>query len=399
MLVKSIVVAVLSWSALALSGAVPQETPEPAQTPDRKLQPEEDRGPSETAVDEPAAAPPTAPAPTVAAMPVGPRVPASEVIARFLDAIRDNSSYEASAREFVASSRQKLAAGDDPADFINQALAVLSPAFKTGLDHLAADDVAKAADAFEALAGSKDPYLAVASAGLAATCLVELDDLDRCAALLDRLFAAHPNIDAYTPAPHHLAFLRAFCQVHDLQYDQARASMQQFLSRYPDAPERLRVGASQILTELSNREPGRLGDVCDLLGYARRRISHGDTGERVILRQTEAVKLLEALIEEAEEQERNQQQGDGSGQGRGGSGAPQGNQQPGGPANRSSAPEGADRIGELRKQRARPGEAWGKMPPKEREQILQTLQKQFPSQYRELLEQYYKQLAKDAKAP
>ena len=31
--------------------------------------------------------------------------------------------------------------------------------------------------------------------------------------------------------------------------------------------------------------------------------------------------------------------------------------------------------------------------------IIQSLQQQFPSQYRELLEQYYRQLSKDAAAP
>jgi hypothetical protein len=39
------------------------------------------------------------------------------------------------------------------------------------------------------------------------------------------------------------------------------------------------------------------------------------------------------------------------------------------------------------------------MPPKQREEILQSIQKQFPSRYRDLLEQYYKQLAKDQPAP
>jgi hypothetical protein len=70
--------------------------------------------------------------------------------------------------------------------------------------------------------------------------------------------------------------------------------------------------------------------------------------------------------------------------------------QPGSGAKQSQLPQGGSAPeGELRKTRARPGDAWGKMPPREREQIIQTLQKHFPSQYRDLLEQYYKQLAKD----
>jgi len=332
------------------------------------------------------------------AEPLPPRVPPEKVIADFFAAVEKNDAYDAQARSFVAAERDKLT-GDDPADTINQAYAILSTRFKAGLDLMAAEKPTQAADAFEALIGDKDPFLSIAAAGLAATNLAERDDIDRCSAMLARVFTAHPQVDLYTPAPYHLSFMRAYCQVHDLQYEQAQASFTDFLRRFPDAPERMRVSATQILTELASRAPGRLGDVCDLMGYARRRIDHGDTGEKVKERQAKAVELLDVLIEEAEEQEKNQGEGDGSGEGRGGGGNPQGNQQPGGPANRSSAPDGQDRVGELRQQRAKPGEAWGKMPPKEREKILQTLQKQFPSQYRELLEQYYKQLAKDAKQP
>ena len=107
--------------------------------------------------------------------------------------------------------------------------------------------------------------------------------------------------------------------------------------------------------------------------------------------------ILEDLIEEAEQQEKNQGEGDGQGQG-GGRGRSKG-QNPGGGARESTLPTGPGHVGKLRGKVANPGEMWGKMPPREREQILQTLQKQFPSQYRELLEQYYKQLSKDATPP
>ena len=62
----------------------------------------------------------------------------------------------------------------------------------------------------------------------------------------------------------------------------------------------------------------------------------------------------------------------------------------------SMLPDGTAQIGELqRPQRATPGEQWGKMRPEDREKILQSLRKNFPSQYRQLVEQYYKQLAKE----
>jgi hypothetical protein len=38
---------------------------------------------------------------------------------------------------------------------------------------------------------------------------------------------------------------------------------------------------------------------------------------------------------------------------------------------------------------------WGKMRPEERRRILQSLRKDFPARYRQLVEQYYKQLGKE----
>ena len=352
--------------------------------------PAQSAGPGQPMPLEPAAPPKVFP----------PRVPVATVIDGFLKSIQDNATYKAEARAFVAESAAKPGAKDSP-EFINQSLAVLSPPFKAALDLVFDDKGAAAADAFEVLAKDKDPYLAAAAANLAATSLIDLDQIERALTILTRVEKQHSPIEQYTTGHDRYLFMRGLCQVHVLEYDGAFDSLEEFLGRYPDAPERLRVSAAQILTELSRRAPGRIGDVRDLLEYAKRRINGGETSKPVIDRQREAVALLDTLIEEAEEQEKNQGQGDGQGGGgKGGGGDPNGNQQPsGGGANRSTAPGGESREGQLRKNVARPGDAWGKMPPREREQILQALQKQYPSQYRELLEQYYRQLSKDTSKP
>lgn len=313
------------------------------------------------------------------------------VVAGFLKHVAANEDYPQSAREFVAG--QAAPADESPGEFIDSSLAVLSPAFKDGLDHFFEDRHEAAAAAFEKLASDSDPFLAVAAAGFATSALVELDRIDRCRQMLTVIFEAHEPIDRYTVTPEGLRFMVAYCQVHNLEYAKAFESLESFLESYPDAPERLRTSAIQMLTELARRAPGQLGDVFDLMRYAQRKITHGEVGEPVVKRQKEAIDLLDALIEEAEQQEQ-QGQGDGGG----GGGSPGGNQSGGG-AKRSALPGGQATEGELRRRRARPGEAWGKMPPKERERILQDLQKQFPSRYRDLLEQYFEQLAKDSDEP
>ncbi len=327
---------------------------------------------------------------------VVPQVPASRVVSDFLEHVAADAAYSPSARAFVAKNAGR--ASDDPAAFIHESLAVLSPGFKTALDDYDADRYEPAADGFEALARSDDPFLAVAAAGLGAAALVELDQIERCERMLTSVIKTHQPIDRYTPSPGTVRFMVGYCQVHNLEYDAAQKTLEAFLrAGAAGAPERFRIAATQMLTELSRRSPGRLGDVYDLMHYVRRKLSHGETNEPVQTRQAEAVGLLDALIEEAEEQE---QQGDGDGGGGGGGGgSPSGNRGGGSGAKRSALPGGESRTGQLRKRRARPGEAWGRMPPKARDQILQSLQKQFPSRYRDLLEQYYEQLAREIDRP
>lgn len=330
---------------------------------------------------------PKKPAPRV---PAPPPVAAEEVVRDFLQSVEAHKRYEPKASEFVLKKWPGGAVDSELGDdVIDLALSVLLPAFEQGLSLLDEDQVAEAADAFEQLSEADDPFLAVAATNHAATAMIEMEQIDRCQVMLDRVARDHKPIEKYTTASDQFRFMLGYCQVHNLAYEQAKGTFKDFLTHYPNAPERLRTAATQILTELARREPGRLGDVRDLLSYARRRIVNGSTDDGVLDRQDQAVALLDDLIQEAEKQEKQGQCDKG--------GNPGGSEEnPGGGAKRSTAPGGEQRVGELRKIRAKPGEMWGKMPPKQREQILQTLQRRFPSQYRELLEQYYKQLSKDA---
>jgi acyl-CoA reductase-like NAD-dependent aldehyde dehydrogenase len=66
------------------------------------------------------------------------------------------------------------------------------------------------------------------------------------------------------------------------------------------------------------------------------------------------------------------------------------------PMGDSYLPGGTGEPGQQRPAaKARPGEVWGRMPPKEREKILQSLQRNFPARYRQLIEQYYTELGKE----
>ena len=330
-------------------------------------------------------------------LPETPRPSVDAVIQGFLADLATRDEFPSQARTHLANSFSKLEPSHK-GEFLNSGLALLSDGFRIGLESLERDEPEKAADIFEALTIDDNPYLAVASACQAATALVDLDQIDRCGRMLGAVMEAHPDIEQYTLAPDIFVFMLGYCQLHELNYEAAPITLRTFLARYPQASERLRTTATQILTELDRRVPGKLGDVRDLMNFARRRIHNGDTGEVVASRQAAAVELLSAMIDEAESQEKSKSgcKKCGGGKCKGGHGAPKGNTNPNSGAKQSNLPGGESRVGELRKTQARPGEEWGRMPARERDQILQTLQRQFPSQYRELLEQYYQQLAKDA---
>ncbi|QDV90840.1 hypothetical protein RAS2_19240 [Phycisphaerae bacterium RAS2] len=343
---------------------------------------------AETPASQPSSLPAPEPPYTVPA--AEPR-PAEKVVEDFVRTVQSHATYPEAARKFVSEKAQAVTP-DGAGDFLNSALAVCSTDYADALKAMEDERTADAAERFERLAGGapNEPFLAVNAANMAATAMVELEQFPRAIAALEPAFAGHAPLDRYTIGADHMLFMLGYSYVRELRYNAAKAVLTRFLQTYPEAPQRLRVTATQIVTEIDRRVPGKLGDVRDLLAYAHHRIELGDTGEPVALRQEQAVALLDNMIEEAEENEKNARQKSPSGGGKGTK------PQPSSGAKESRIPTGAP-AGDtaLRRARIAPGEAWGKMPPREREQIIQTLQRQFPSQYRDLLEQYYRQLAKD----
>lgn len=324
-------------------------------------------------------------------------IPTVDLLRAFVEHLGNTDAFPADGVKFVQEQYESRKSGD-VASLLDESLAVLSPDFKAGLDALGADQMDAAAAKFSKLAESDDPYVAVNAAFFAAQAMVARDQLRDAHALLKGLFARHPLVTHYTTHADHLVFLLGFAQANMLEYESARQTFELFLSQFPSAPERFRTTAQQIVTELERREPERLGDVTDLLNYAKRELHLGRTDDDVVTKQKRAVSLLDRLIEEAEQQE---QQGGGGG-GKGGrskrsSGKPRQSSSPRQQSELNQSTEDKKNLG--RPNTAKPGEMWGKMPPKEREQILQALQKQFPSQYRDLTEQYYRQLSKDTPRP
>jgi hypothetical protein len=284
----------------------------------------------------------------------------------------------------------------DPEEFLTQGLAVFSDEFRAALDAYDSDDYAECAARAGELASHADPFVAVNAAAYQIKSMVALDQMLEAGEKIRKLMAdSGERLSLYSYFAPEMAFLDGFCLLADLQYDPAAIALNSFLSKYPDAAPRLTVAAKQILLELANREEGRMGEVVDLMQFSGRRLKNSDGGEVVQGRQQRILDLLDQMIKDAEEQEK-QSCSSGSAGGSGNNGQQnQGGQSPSNPMQDSMLPGGNPQEGALREaRRANPSESWGAMPPAEREKILQALRESFPSRYRQLVEQYYEELAK-----
>jgi tetratricopeptide (TPR) repeat protein len=331
------------------------------------------------------------------------RQAARELIDRFVAHVNASPAIDASARDAIAEGWQRHRDDEDPQDFLTAGIAILSKDFETAINAMEDEDHATADAALAGLVDVDDPYIALHAAALLARSYVEQDKLEEAEAILAPLAQREAELIDKTFLEMEVDFLLGYCQLSNLKYEEAQATLERFERDHPDAPDRFRLPARQMLQELLVRLPEGLGEVSDLMVYAGRRLAMGEPGPPVQVRQERAVELLSKLIEEAEQREQ-QSKGQGKGckecEGKGCEkceGAdPQGAWQPGSPAQQSMLPGGRGEIGDLKRSpTARPGEEWGQMRPEEREQILQSLRRNFPSQYRQLVEQYYKQLGRE----
>jgi hypothetical protein len=115
----------------------------------------------------------------------------------------------------------------------------------------------------------------------------------------------------------------------------------------------------------------------------RRRLGKGRTDDDTQETERNVLESLERLIQKLEEQAQQQRQQGGGGQG----------QNPAEDSYRvtQKGPGHVDRREFL------PGDNWGDLPPKERDEALLKIEKEFPAYYRDIIEQYFREMAKEVR--
>ena len=158
-----------------------------------------------------------------------------------------------------------------------------------------------------------------------------------------------------------------------------------------DCPDRYVVLSFLMKEESKQWKPDDLGGIARLMETSRRRLQLAKGGKQTQKIQGDIVKKLDDMITQLEK----------STDGDGGSGS----EQKGDPkkvAKRGSKPQDDSTIGKdsgsgkVDQQRLKGlAQQWGRLPQKERAKAMQDLTKDMPPKYREVIEEYFKKLARN----
>lgn len=210
---------------------------------------------------------------------------------------------------------------------------------------------------------------------------VRRDRFDEGLALLADLDPA----TAIDPAA--LLFHRAACQHWLLEADVAVETLDRLLERSGEIPVRYERVARLLRADIATLEDESLDHIARRMRDITRRLDLGRAGPKTLAVQDGVIDSLDKMIKQIEQQRQQQQQsqassGAGGGNG-GGSGTPMDD----------SRIAGGKGAGEVTKREIGDSDGWGKLPPHKREEALQQIGREFPTHYREAIEQYFKRLA------
>ncbi len=155
-------------------------------------------------------------------------------------------------------------------------------------------------------------------------------------------------------------------------------------------PGRYRSLAHLMQADFQPLEPDSLDETSRIMESVERRLGLGHAGTRVRTEEDAVVAKLDKLIEELEKQREEQQKQQQAGA--------SSTQPPSKPMQDSQA-AGGKGPGNVDPKKIQSLGAWGNIPPKQRQEALQQLSRDLPAHYREVVEEYFRKLASEEKAP
>jgi hypothetical protein len=185
-------------------------------------------------------------------------------------------------------------------------------------------------------------------------------------------------------APEVLLFYRAIAYHQLVEPTKADGSLAQLLQRQEGLPTRYQKLADLMQHDLAGLQDDSLDHISRRMNDVRRRLAQGQPGQPAQKVEDGVIESLDKLIKKAEDQAQKQAQSQ--------AGSAGGKSQP-------STPMQESRLAELKA----PGKVdhkdlghragWGNMNDKDREKAMQEIGREFPSHYREVIEEYFRRLA------
>lgn len=188
-------------------------------------------------------------------------------------------------------------------------------------------------------------------------------------------------------APSMLLFYQSVAHHRLLQKEACLPVVEQLLENEDELPRRFSTLAKLIRADIEPLETDSLDEISRLMDSIKVRLGHGRAGTRVRKEEDDVIAKLDKMIKKLEEQAQSQSSSSSGGQA--GDAL-----NPAAPMS-DSLPGGAKGPGNVDSKNIAKKDGWGNLPPKEREQALQQLGKDFPSHYRDVIEEYFRKLAQD----
>jgi hypothetical protein len=183
-------------------------------------------------------------------------------------------------------------------------------------------------------------------------------------------------------APAALLFYQSVAYHHLLEREKGLAAIERLLRGERQSPRRYIAIARLMEEDLKQLQDDTLDHIARRMRDVGRRLELGRANRRVREIEDGVIESLDKLIKKLEEQQKQQQQSAGG----------QGQNQSSRPA-RDSRILGGKGEGEVTKRDIGSQADWGSLPPKEREEALQQIGRDFPAHYRDVIEEYFRRKA------
>jgi hypothetical protein len=195
---------------------------------------------------------------------------------------------------------------------------------------------------------------------------------------------AQEQLSGLTPgdvvAPASLLFHQSVVDHALLNKESGLKAIEELLGGADASPRRYVALARLMQEDLKGLQEDSLDHISRRMDDIRRRLDLGRAGPKVRSEEDGVIKSLDKIIKKLEEQQQQQAGGGAS------------SVRPSSPAPESYIVEGKG-PGNVTKKDIGSGSGWGNLPPKEREEAMQQIGRDFPSHYRDVIEQYFRRLA------